>query len=222
MKRIRVFVIEDNRLMREGLTAMLKVQPEIQVVGSQSNSDLPALGKRANTDVVLLDLGFRSKNNLRVIESIRAKNPLAKIVVMDLGPVQPALVEYVKAGVSGFILQDATLTDFIRTIREVANGSKVMPSTLTSPLLVQIAEYALQKGDAYTSVRMTKREREVVDLIAEGLSNKNIASRLNLSVDTVKSHVHNILDKLALHTRLEIASYMHADAPFQNFLPPDE
>ena len=100
----------------------------------------------------------------------------------------------------------------LRSIRKVAQGGKVLPSTLTPSLLSQIAEHATLsgKGDPFKSVRMTNREREVVELIAEGLSNKQIADRLHLAVDTVKSHVHNILEKLALHTRLEIANYRHA------------
>ena len=93
-----------------------------------------------------------------------------------------------------------------------------MPALLTSSLLYQIADHVTRtgKGNPFKSVKMTSREREVVELIAEGLSNKQIAAHLNLAVDTVKSHVHNILEKLSLHTRLEIASYRHLSGPFPN------
>ena len=92
----------------------------------------------------------------------------------------------------------------------------MLPPPLTASLFSQIAELATQKqkGNPFKSVRMTAREREVVELIAEGLSNKEIATRLHLAVDTVKSHVHNILEKLALHTRLEIASFRHGERQF--------
>jgi DNA-binding NarL/FixJ family response regulator len=121
------------------------------------------------------------------------------------------IVEFVKVGVSGFVLMDATFDDFMKTIRIVAAGGKVLPPSLTGSLFFQIMDRAPRKGKEYPfqPVKMTHREREVVVLIAEGLSNKDIAVRLHLAVDTVKSHVHNILDKLALHTRLEIASYAH-------------
>lgn len=212
MPSTRLIVIEDNRLMREGLTAMLEEQKGIRVVASLSNGESLLRGKQVDGDIVLLDLGLRNPNSLRLIESLRARRPKIKIIVMDLAPSQSTLVEYVTAGVSGFVLKDATFVDFLNTIRAVAHGEKVMPPPLAASLFSQIAYHAAsrKKGNPFRGVRMTGREREVVELIAEGLSNKEIAVRLNLAVDTIKSHVHNILEKLALHTRLEIASYRHA------------
>ena len=214
MKKIRLLLIEDNRLLREGLTAMLSEQPDMKVVASSGNSDSIPKANKLKPDIVLLDRGLRSKNSLRVLELLKKSTPHGKVIVMDLVPVQEELVEYVKAGVSGFILKDASFDDFLGTIRSVAAGAKVLPPVLTSSLFSQIAEHATRvgKGNPFNSVRMTNREREIIALIAEGLSNKEIARRLNLATDTVKSHVHNILEKLALHTRLEIASYAHAEA----------
>jgi DNA-binding NarL/FixJ family response regulator len=211
MKRIRLVVVEDNRLLRDGLTAMLKEQPDISVVASVGNGEALLRTTLVKAHVVLLDLILGSQNSLQLVSSLLAKNPRAKIIVMDLGPFQPALMEYVGAGIAGFVLKDATFDDFLLTISKVANGEKVLPPSLTSSLLSSIAENAARKwkGNPFRSVRMSIRERQVVELIAEGLSNKQIASRLTLSVDTVKSHVHNILEKLALHTRLEIANYHH-------------
>jgi DNA-binding NarL/FixJ family response regulator len=199
-------------LLREGLTAMLNEQSDMSVAASLSNGDALARRSRLNADVILLDLVLKSQISLQLVESLKAKTPDAKIIVMDLAPVQPALVEYVRAGVCGFVLKDATFAEFLRSIREVVKGARVLPPSLTPSLLSQIAEHATVsgKGDPFKSVRMTNREREVVELIAEGLSNKQIAGRLHLAVDTVKSHVHNILEKLALHTRLEIARFRHA------------
>jgi DNA-binding NarL/FixJ family response regulator len=215
-RRIRLVVVEDNRLLREGLTVMLKEQPDISVVASLSNGDALIRGKRLKPDVILLDFVLRSRTSLRLVQSIRTTNPDARVIVMDLAPIQPSLVDYVQAGVAGFVLKDATFTDFLQTIRDVARGKKVLPPTLTSSLFSEIATHATRhaKGNPFKSVRMTIREREVIELIAEGLSNKQIAVRLNLAVDTVKSHVHNILEKLALHTRLEIASYRHTGGEF--------
>lgn len=202
-------------MLREGLTAMLSEQADMRVVASLSNGDALVQRSREKADVILLDLVLKSQTSLQLVESLKMRKPDAKIIVMDLAPVQPALVEYVRAGVCGFVLKDATFAEFLRSIRKVAQGGKVLPSTLTPSLLSQIAEHATLsgKGDPFKSVRMTNREREVVELIAEGLSNKQIADRLHLAVDTVKSHVHNILEKLALHTRLEIANYRHAGGP---------
>jgi DNA-binding NarL/FixJ family response regulator len=215
MKRIRLVLVEDNRLLRDGLSAMLSEQSDISVVAALSSGDGLARVMQKKVDVVLLDLVLRSQTSLGHVQSIKRKNPGVRIIVMDLAPIQPALVNYVMAGVDGFVLKDATFTEFLHTIRQVARGTRVMPAMLTSSLLSQIADHVTRsgRGNPFKSVRMTSREREVVELIAEGLSNKQIASQLSLAVDTVKSHVHNILEKLSLHTRLEIASYRHIGGP---------
>lgn len=210
MSKIRVLLIEDNRLLREGITSMLNDQPDIRVASSSGNGDALAKAKKLNPQVVLLDLGLRSQNSLRVAGTIKKEHPKAEIVVMDLIPTQAEVAEFVQAGVAGFILKDATIDDFLHTIRSVAEGRKVLPPSLTDSLFSHIVEYAVKSGKAnrlMKSVMLTKREHEVVDLIARGLSNKEIAGELHIAVHTVKSHVHNILEKLALHTRLEVASF---------------
>jgi DNA-binding NarL/FixJ family response regulator len=213
MKRIHILLIEDNRLLREGLTAMLKEQRDLMVVASSGNSDALIRARKLKPTVILLDLGLISQNSLRLLGLLKKNAPKSRIIGMDLVPVQEDLVQYVEAGVCGFVLKDATFDEFLRTIRSVARGANVLPPPLTGSLFSQIVEHATHtgKGNPFTSVKMTRREREVVELIAEGLSNKEIAQRLHLALDTVKSHVHNILEKLALHTRLEIAKFAHTD-----------
>ena len=205
-------MIEDNRLLREGITAMLNEQPDLRVVAATGNGDALDKAKKLRPQVVLLDMGLRSQNSLRVVESIKAQFSKAEVVVMDLIPVHADVVNFVKAGVAGFILKDASLDDFLHTIRSVAEGKKVLPPPLAGSLFSQIVEHAVQSGSTdrlLRAVRMTKREHEVIALIAEGRSNKEIAKELHIAVHTVKSHVHNILEKLALHTRLEVASFAH-------------
>lgn len=210
MSKIRVLLIEDNRLLREGITAMLNEQPDIKAVSAAGNGDALEKARKLKPHVVLLDLGLKSQNSLNIVQRIKKEFHRTEVVVMDLIPVQAEVVEFVKAGVSGFILKDATLGDFLHTIRSVAEGKKVLPPPLTKSLFSQIVEYAVKSGKAerlLKAVKLTRREHEVVDLIARGMSNKEIARELNIAVHTVKSHVHNTLDKLALHTRLELASF---------------
>jgi two-component system NarL family response regulator len=132
---------------------------------------------------------------------------------MGLIPSQVDIIESVEAGASGFILKDASIKDFLGTVRSVAAGTKVLPPPLAGSLFSHVIDHALKKGKGSLSaaVRMTKREREIIALIAEGLSNKEIAQRLNIATYTVKSHVHNILEKLALHSRLQIALFTRTD-----------
>ena len=131
---------------------------------------------------------------------------------MDLIPLQADVFEFVQAGVSGFILKDATVNDFLKTIRSVAKGRQILPPNLTGSLFSQIVEQAIIESKPsilIDSVRLTKRERQVIELISDGYTNKEIAQQLHLSTYTVKSHVHNILEKLALNTRVQIAKYLH-------------
>jgi len=214
VSKIRVLLIEDNRILREGICAMLNDQPDIRAVATSGNGDALEKARKLKPQVVLLDLGLRSQNSLRIAETLKKRFPKAEIVVMDLIPVQAEVIEFVRAGVSGFILKDATIEDFLHTIRSVAEGKKVLPPPLTESLFSHIVEFAVQTGKAdrlMQAVKLTKREHEVIDLIARGMSNKEIAYELKIAVHTVKSHVHNTLEKLALQTRLELASYALTD-----------
>lgn len=213
MPRIRVLLIEDNRLLREGITKMLNAEADMKVISSSGNGDAVTKAKALVPHVVLLDLGLKGQNSLTVVGAIRKEFPETHVVIMDLVPAHAEVVEFVRAGVAGFILKDATLHDFLHTIRSVANGAKVLPPLMTDSLFSQIVEHALQGGKMrklMSAVRMTSREHDVISHIATGKSNKEIASELNIAVHTVKSHVHNILEKLALHTRLELATFAHS------------
>lgn len=209
---INVALIEDNRLVREGITALLNKWPDLQVVSGKGHDDLEEL-KRTNPHVVLLDVGLSKGDSLRIATRVRAEFPEAKVIVMDLLPAHEEIVEFVNAGVSGFIMKDATLDDLVETIRAVASGASVLPPKMINTLFSQIARDAIVAGrpKVLESVRMTPRERQVINLIAEGLSNKEIAMRLNVATHTVKSHVRNVMEKLTLHTRLQIAAYANSE-----------
>jgi len=212
-KNIRLVLIEDNRLLREGLTSMLKKQQDINVVETAGNGENTlAILKKYKPEILLLDLGLRSRSSLNLVRLVKKNFTGTKVIIMDLIPTQADILEFVQVGVSGFILKDATINDFLKTIRSVAKGLQVLPPNLTGSLFSQIIEHAIngsKPSDVIDSVRMTKREKQVIELISEGHTNKEIAQKLHLSTYTVKSHVHNILEKLALSTRVQIAKYLH-------------
>lgn len=212
MKKIRLLLIEDNRLLRDGINAILRHHKDIVIIaasGDAKNSLIKISQLKPN--VVLLDLGLRSQNSLHVVEIVKKDFPMAKIIVMDLAPVQADILQFVKAGANGFILKDASLNDFLITIRTVSDGATVLPPTLVDSLFSQIVDHAVREGKTklQESVRMTKREKEVISLLSEGMSNKEIGQKIHISTYTVKCHIHNIMEKLALHTRLEIANYSY-------------
>jgi DNA-binding NarL/FixJ family response regulator len=213
MKKIRLLLIEDNRLLRNGILAILKPHKDIvTIAASGDGKDTLVKIKKLKPNVILLDLGLRSQNSLNVVEIVKKDFPEAKIIVMDLAPAQADILQYVKAGANGFILKDASLNDFLITIRTVAEGSIVLPALLVDSLFSQIVDNAVRDGKSKLNeaVKMTKREREVIVLLSEGLSNLEIGQRIHMSTYTVKSHIHNIMEKLALHTRLEIANYSYS------------
>ena len=215
MKKIRLLIIEDNRLLRDGILSILKPQKDIVIIAASGDGKDTILKiKQLKPNVVLLDLGLRSQNSLHVVEIVKKDFPKAKIIVMDLAPVQADILQYVKAGANGFILKDASLNDFLITIRTVAEGSTVLPPLLVDSLFSQIVDHAVRQGKSKLNeaVKMTKREREVIGFLGEGMSNKEIGQKIRISTYTVKSHIHNIMEKLALHTRLEIANYSYSSA----------
>jgi len=217
MSKIQIFLIEDNRLLREGITAMINGQADMKIVAASGGNENTVLKARTlKPQVVLVDLGLRNQSGSRLVASLTKKTPELRVIGMGLIPTQLDIVEFVQAGASGFILKDATVEDFLRTIRSVALGGKVLPPPLTGSLFSHVVEYALKKGKGRLNkaVKMTRREREIIALIADGLSNKEIAQRLNIATYTVKSHVHNIMEKLALHTRLQIAMYTNTEGVF--------
>jgi len=210
-KLTTVAIVDDSRLVREALTAMLGRLPDLQVVASGAAD--AAFIDETKPDVLLLDVGLGDEDSLRVATSLAKRSPGTKVIVMDLIPMSDDIVQFVNAGVSGFVLKDATFDEFVATIRSVAAGGKVLPSRMTESLFSQIAKAADAQGHEHVleDVRMTRREREVIELIGEGLSNKEIAQRLNIAAHTVKSHVRNVMEKLALHTRLQIAAFARRD-----------
>ena len=208
-QRISILVVEDNRLVRDGIIAMLGEQPDLKVVAAVDRPPAALEKTRAvQPDVVLVDATLGDHDSHRLVAAMKLAVPEVRIIVMDVLPVPEELHDFVNAGASGFIAKDATLDTFVSTVRWVASGTDVIPPKLTTTLFSHVAKLALRREptEVAEAVRMTARERAVFDLIADGLSNREIGQRLDLTTTTVKGHVHNIMEKLALHTRLQVAA----------------
>lgn len=217
MQQTRLIILEENRLFREGLTEMIEEQSDLKLVGSFGESEriIPKVHE-SKPHLLLMDLGLQNRN-LNIARTVKKDLPATKVIAMDLFPMQEDMYDFVLAGISGFILKDASVSNFLKTIRSVAHGTSVLPANLMDTLLSQIAARANNQVAAPEKIEeavwMTKRERQVISLISEGLTNKEIGQNLNLSTYTVKSHVHHILEKLALHSRVQIAhhAFLHED-----------
>jgi DNA-binding NarL/FixJ family response regulator len=204
-----VVLIEDNRLLRDGLSTMLNAQGLSVVATARSAQEALREVARVKPQLVLLDYALGDREGPRFVQEIKETFPDVKVIVMGLLPAHADFVDFIKAGVAGFILKDATIEVFVATVMAVADGESVLPSLLTRTVFSHVAAQARSRGKrgAKAAVRMTARERQVIESISDGLGNKEIADRLHIATHTVKSHVHNILEKLALHTRLEVAAF---------------
>ncbi len=214
MKKIRLIIIEDNKLLRKGISVMVNEQKDIRVVA--------ALGDRIKIhdkirdlkpNVLLLDLGLVNQNSLQLVKSIKKKFPKLKMIVMDLLPIQSDIILFIEEGVSGFILKDATTEDFMNTIRSVAKGEKIFPSQLHGSLFSEIVDNAVNElmgSKLIESIRMTENEKKIIGLISAGLSDKEIAKKLCLTISVVKGHIDNILEKMSLSSRVQITVYRNS------------
>lgn len=217
--RIRVLVIEDNRLMRDGLARLLGANSEVDVVAAVEGANAGLQQVRdTKPQVVLLDAALANGDSHKFLNDLKAMAPTAKAIMMDFVPAQQDVHQFIEGGANGFIMKDATADDIVKAIRSVASGTDLPPPNVPrqSPSAAPNAsagENGAPGGAAGGAVRLTKREQEIKDLIAAGLGNKEIAQRLNIATYTVKSHVHNILEKLALHSRLQIAAHAHKKTP---------
>jgi len=215
MAKIRVLFIADSRILRKGIVAMISECRDITVAAvSRMRQNALTNAGSVKPHVVLMDLGLDSQNSVNVVQSVKKEFPGIKIIGMGLAPAQSDILEFVQAGAEGFILKNASGGEVIKTIRAVAAGERVLPYSMTGSLFTQVTKYAIKHGKKILSaaIRVTEREKEIVALIVKGMSNKQIASSLNIATFTVKSHVHNILEKLALHSRVQIANYFRDDA----------
>lgn len=204
---ISLVLADDNRLLREGIASLIRGQPDLRVVAVVGDArEVVRAVRRAKPGLVLLDFGLESGNSVLLTTTIRRDVPQVKVVVMGLLPLRQDVADLVKAGVSGFLMKDASFEVFVSTIRAVAAGAQVLPPELTGSLFDQIVSDAGTQNPALLleGMRLTRRERQVIGLISQGLTNKQIGSRLLIATPTVKSHVHNVLEKLALRSRFEL------------------
>lgn len=207
MEKLRVLLIETNRLLRKGITSLLNEQGDITAMASTGNRDALVKAREFAPHVVLLDLGFKIQRSQRILNSIRNHLPHAEVVVLDLFPAHSTIVNYAKAGVAGYVPRNASLDEFLDTIRSVGKGVKVLPLTMQDSLMKLIVEDAIRTShvqEAREAIKLTEREFQVARQLASGKSVNATATELAVASFSVKGHLRNIIDKLAIHTHLEL------------------
>ena len=207
---IRVLIIHRNRLFREGLAFVLAQQQNISVVGS-----FPGAGEvvgeleRLTPDVIILDLCLPGREGLGEARQICGVLPKARILMMGLTELQSDVLACIEAGAKGYLPQEESLEDLLNNIQAVAAGEALCSPTIAALLLSRVAEAGREKQlrQVLGLPNLTRRELEIIALIEKGLSNKEIALRLQIEVQTAKNHIHNILEKLQLDGRREAARF---------------
>ena len=206
-KSIRIFIANDNRLLREGLAAMLIEIDDISVVGmAASGSEALDQIKKILPDVALVDIGMPDKDGLDVTEKLHKDLPTVKVLILGMPDLTDEIMTCIEAGAAGYVLKEASFKYLVESIRSVQRGESFCSPRMAASLFSRVAELAGEKIPE-SSVKLTRREVEVINKIADGLSNKEIAEQLCIEEQTVKNHIHNILDKLQLHNRLEAVQY---------------
>ena len=209
---IRMFIADDNRLLREGLSSMLEQQEDIVVVGAAaSGSTAIEQIERLRPEVALIDIGMPDKDGIEVTQALHQDLPEVKVIILGMVDLTDEIMACIEAGAAGYVLKEASFDSLVETIRAVYRGESFCSPEMTASLFSRIAELASERTSQIpkSAIKLTGRELEVIHLIADGLSNKEIARKLFIATQTVKNHVHNILDKLQLQTRLEAVEYAH-------------
>lgn len=202
---IRVLVVSDIRLYRDGLAHVLGRDERVRVVDARSASDAAAPVSEP-LDVVLLDMANPAA--IGTMRGVAARYPCAKIVALGIAQQDGDVIACAEAGVAGYVFRDASLEELFATIESAARGELRCTPALAGTLLRRVANLASSQPAAPAS--LTRREQEIVELVAQGLSNKQIAGRLFIEVPTVKNHIHSILEKLGVRTRAEAAAKLRS------------
>jgi DNA-binding NarL/FixJ family response regulator len=208
MRKIRILLADDHKLMRSGLKALIEQQSDLTVVGEADDGrQAVALAASLKPDLLVMDIGMPNLNGIEAAHQITQAYPETAIVMLSMHSDESYVLRALKAGAKGYLLKDSAESDLIRAVHAVAGGKSFFSPAVSKVLLDDYVRKLRRSGaeDAYDL--LTPREREILQLIAEGKSNKDVANLLNLSVYTVETHRSNLMEKLNLRGVPELILY---------------
>lgn len=208
MEKIKVLIADDHSMVRQGLKQILELENDIAVIAQASNGDEAVkLAREYRPDVVLMDINMPGTSGLQAIKELKQDQDVYKVIVLTIHQDKEYLIKTIQMGAEGYVLKDAEPAVLVEAIRNVNSGQSYIQPNMTMELVREFNRVTLQEKDKSEESTLTSREIEVLDLIAEGMINKEIAKQLYISEKTVKNHVSNIFKKLNVSDRTQAAIY---------------
>jgi two-component system response regulator NreC len=208
MNPVRIVLADDHTVMRNGLRLLLERQPNLKVVGEAADGrQAVALSESANPDVVIMDIGMPNLNGIEAARQIVTHNPRTAIAILSMHSDESYVIRALKAGARAYLLKDSAEADLLAAVRALSEGKSFFSPAISRILVEDYMRQLERQGAEDTYELLTNREREILQLLAEGRTNKEVAAMLNLSLYTVETHRTHILQKLNLHSVPELILY---------------
>jgi DNA-binding NarL/FixJ family response regulator len=207
-KRIRVLLTEDHTIVRQGLSALLRSEPDMEVVGEASDGlEAVEMARKMIPDVVLMDIAMRNLNGLEATRKIKRLFPDMKVLVLTMYENEEWIFQTLKAGASGYLIKDSAMTDLTSAIRAIHQGDSYLSPSISKKVIDEYIRKAEMGEKGRTDDLLSGREREILQLIAEGHSVPKIASALCISKKTVEAHKTHIMEKLNIRDKVGLIKY---------------
>ncbi len=208
MAKIRVFLTDDHTLFRQGIRTLISAEPDMEVVGEASNG-ADAIIKAAETrpDVILMDIGMAGLSSFEATRQVKKNRPETKVLFLTMYDDEDYLVECMEVGAGGYVLKDSPAQQLVSAIRDVNRGGSFLSPRMLAQLVDDFRTRIKSNHRLPRFATLTTREKEVLKVLAEGNSVKEIASSLNLSVKTVEAHKFNLMRKLDIHNKAQLVQY---------------
>lgn len=206
--KLKLLIADDHGVVRKGLRLLLEQYSELEVVGEAANGrDAVRLAAELSPDIAIVDVAMPLLNGIEAAEQIRKTNPQIGIIILTMHADESYILRALNAGVKGYLLKESAEEDLLRAVKAVSQGKPFFSPAITETLLEDYMRILKQDGLSDTFDLLTTREKEVLQLLAEGKTNKEVASILDVSLYTVESHRTNFMQKLNLHNTAEIVLY---------------
>lgn len=208
MSQARVLLVEDHIVVRQGIKALLSDEPDLEVVGEADNGReaLQAV-MELQPDLVLMDISMPGLNGIEATRQIRQRHPEVKVIVLSMHANEEYVFQVLRAGASGYVLKQSDSSEVLTAIRAALAGGSFLSPPISRAVVDDYVRRAEARGEGRDLDLLTSREREVLQLLAEGMSNRKIAEQLNISVKTVETHRSNMMNKLDVDSKTELIKY---------------